>query len=597
VNIQLRGVKVDKVLSVNVGLPHNVEWNGRTVRTGIWKQPIEGKVTARRLNLDGDGQGDLAGHGGEHRAVMVYQADSYRYWENHLQRSGLKFGQFGENFTVDGLADDVVCIGDRFRIGSATFEVTQPRVTCYRLGIRMENPQMAALVVKHRRPGFYFRVIEEGEVSAGDEIVKLSDGPERITVAETSALLYLPDHTPDKLERALRIPALSPGWKSSLQALLSASLNGTQTGNAGLFASPSAPPSWLGFRRLKVVASTQESEDVRSFTLADEDGSSLPDPLPGQYIVVRLPRQPNTPVLMRNYSLSGPPGTGRYRISVKREPMGLASNYLHAHIRAGDILEASAPRGTFTLAAGAGPVVLLSAGVGITPVLAMLYASVAAEKIGPRDIWWIHGARDGVHHSFAGEVKDLIGSLKSVHSTVVYSRPSANDQRGRDYDADGHLDVALIERLGLPQDADFYLCGPTEFLDDMRSGLQRWGVATPRIHLEIFGAAPPLTPGVVGADHPSPHLPTGEAGIGPNVTFVRSGLSVPWNTRFQNLLELAEACDVPVKWSCRTGVCHNCESALVGGSVSYSPDPLDPPAAGNVLICCAMPTSEIELDL
>jgi ferredoxin-NADP reductase/MOSC domain-containing protein YiiM/ferredoxin len=597
VNIQLRGVKVDKVLSVNVGLPHNVEWNGRTVRTGIWKQPIEGKVTARRLNLDGDGQGDLAGHGGEHRAVMVYQADSYRYWENHLQRSGLTFGQFGENFTVDGLADDVVCIGDRFRIGSATFEVTQPRVTCYRLGIRMENPQMAALVVKHRRPGFYFRVIEEGEVSAGDEIVKLSDGPERITVAETSALLYLPDHAPDKLERALRIPALSPGWKSSLQALLSASLNGTQTGNAGLFASPSAPPSWLGFRRLKVVASTQESEDVRSFTLAAEDGSSLPDPLPGQYIVVRLPRQPNTPVLMRNYSLSGPPGTGRYRISVKREPMGLASNYLHAHIRAGDILEASAPRGTFTLAAGAGPVVLLSAGVGITPVLAMLYASVAAEKIGPRDIWWIHGARDGVHHSFAGEVKDLIGSLKSVHSTVVYSRPSANDQRGRDYDADGHLDVALIERLGLPQDADFYLCGPTEFLDDMRSGLQRWGVATPRIHLEIFGAAPPLTPGVVGADHPSPHLPTGEAGIGPNVTFVRSGLSVPWNTRFQNLLELAEACDVPVKWSCRTGVCHNCESALVGGSVSYSPDPLDPPAAGNVLICCAMPTSEIELDL
>ncbi len=588
---------MNKVLSVNVGLPRNVEWNGRTVRTAIWKQPVEGKVAARRLNLDGDGQADLAGHGGEYRAVMVYQTDSYHYWENHLQRSDFTFGQFGENFTVDGLADDEVCIGDRFRIGSAVFEVTQPRVTCYRLGLRMENAQMPALVVSHRRPGFYFRVIEEGDVSAGDEIVKISDGPEQITVAEISALLYLPDHSPDKLERALRIPALSPGWKNSLQALLSASRDGKQTGNAGLFGSPSAPLAWQGFRRLKVVASTQESEDVRSFTLAAEDGSRLPDALPGQYIVVKLPRQPNTPALMRNYSLSGPSGTGRYRIGVKREPKGLASNYLHAHIRAGDILEASAPRGTFTLAAGNGPVVLLSAGVGITPVLAMLHASVAAEKAAPRDIWWVHGARDRAHHSFANEVQGLVRSLPSVHSTVVYSRPGANDQRGRDYDADGHLDLALIERLGLPQAADFYLCGPAEFLEDMRSGLQRRGIANGRIHAEIFGAAPPLTPGVVGADHPSPHMPAGEAGTGPTVTFVRSGLSVPWNARFQNLLELAEACAVPAKWSCRTGVCHNCESALVGGDVSYSPDPLDPPAAGNVLICCATPSSDIELDL
>jgi ferredoxin-NADP reductase/MOSC domain-containing protein YiiM/ferredoxin len=588
---------VNKILSVNVGLPRNVEWNGRTVRTAIWKEPVTGKVTARRLNLDGDGQADLAGHGGEYRAVMVYQADSYRYWENHLQRSDFTFGQFGENFTVDGLADDEVCIGDRFRIGTATFEVTQPRVTCYRLGIRMENAQMPALVVSHRRPGFYFRVIEEGDVGAGDEIVKLSDGPERLTVAEISALLYLPDHAPEKLQRALRIPALSPGWKGSLQALLSASRDGTQTGNAGLFASPSVPPAWQGFRRLKVVSSEQESDDVRSFTLAAEDGSRLPDALPGQYIVVRLPRQKDAPVLMRNYSLSGPPGTGCYRIGVKREPNGLASNYLDAHIRAGDILDTSAPRGTFTLAAGTGPVVLLSAGVGITPVLAMLYASAATGNATPRDIWWIHGARDRAHHSFADEVQGLVRSMKSVHSTVVYSRPRANDQRGRDYDANGHLDVALLERLAVPSNADFYLCGPAGFLDDMRSGLQRWGVPAVRIHLEIFGTAAPLTPGVVGVDRPSPHLPAGEAGPGPTVTFVRSGLSVPWNARFQSLLELAEACAVPVKWSCRTGVCHNCESALVGGNVSYSPEPLDPPATGNVLICCATPASEIELDL
>src|ERR1700742_2436087 len=174
-----------RLLSVNVGLPRDVAWKGRTVHTGIWKDPVQGRCRVRRLNIDGDGQGDLHGHGGERRAVFVYQIDSYRYWESHLNRSDFVYGQFGENFTVEGLADTEVCIGDRFRIGNALFEVTQPRVTCYRLGIRMENPQMAALVVSHRRPGFYFRVIEEGEVDAGDEIVKLSDGPERLTVAET----------------------------------------------------------------------------------------------------------------------------------------------------------------------------------------------------------------------------------------------------------------------------------------------------------------------------------------------------------------------------------------------------------------------------
>ena len=173
---------------------------------------------ARHLNLDGDGQGDLAGHGGEHRAVMVYQLDSYRYWETQLQRQDLEYGQFGENLTVDGLADNEVCIGDRYRIGSALFEVTQPRVTCYRVGLRMNNPQMPTLLVAHKRPGFYFRVIEEGEIGAGDEITKVADGPERVTVAEIDGLLYLPGHSRDQLERALRIPSLSAGWRGSLRS-------------------------------------------------------------------------------------------------------------------------------------------------------------------------------------------------------------------------------------------------------------------------------------------------------------------------------------------------------------------------------------------
>ena len=209
-----------RLISVNVGLPREITWRGKTIRTGIWKSPVVGRVIVRKLNIDGDGQGDLAGHGGVNRAVMVYQLDSYRYWERQLSRHDFSYGQFGENFTVEGLPDAEVCIGDRYRIGTALFEVSQPRVTCYRLGIRMDEPQMAALVVAHHRPGFYLRVLEEGEVGAGDEIVKVAEGSERMNVAEIDGLLYLPNHASEQLERALRIRALSQGWQDSFQAML-----------------------------------------------------------------------------------------------------------------------------------------------------------------------------------------------------------------------------------------------------------------------------------------------------------------------------------------------------------------------------------------
>ena len=211
---------VGMIVSVNVGLPRDVAWQGRTVRTGVWKTPVTERIFARRLNLDGDGQGDLRGHGGEQRAIMVYQLDSYRYWAKYLGRPDLVAGNFGENLTVEGLADNKVCIGDRFRIGSAVVEVSQPRDTCYRVGIRLNHPEIAALLVAHHRPGFYFRVIQEGEIGAGDRIEKLSDGPERMTVAEIDALLYSAEHPLEALRRAVRIPALSKDWQGSMQALL-----------------------------------------------------------------------------------------------------------------------------------------------------------------------------------------------------------------------------------------------------------------------------------------------------------------------------------------------------------------------------------------
>src|SRR6266542_1607828 len=230
------------LLSVNVGVPQDLVWHGRTVHTAVWKRPVAGPRMVRRLNIDGDGQGDLAGHGGEHRAVFVYQIESYRYWQRQLGRDDFVHGQFGENFTVAGLADDQVRIGDRYQIGGALFEVTQPRVTCYRVGIRMGNP---------------------------------------------------------------RIPALPDGWKASFRALLDQPGSpGGPDGNAGL-APASPPPAWPGFRPLSVTAVQRETGSVVSVYLADPGGTAVPPAQPGQFLTLRLPAGPDAQPLVRSYSLSG----------------------------------------------------------------------------------------------------------------------------------------------------------------------------------------------------------------------------------------------------------------------------------------------------
>ena len=469
-----------RLLSVNVGLPRDVAWQGKTVHTGIWKAPIEGPRMVRRLNIDGDGQGDTAGHGGEQRAVYVYQRESYLFWQKHLGRSNLVPGQFGENFTVDGLADTDVCIGDRYRIGSALFEVTQPRVTCYRLGIRMEEPDMAALLVRHGRPGFYFRVIEEGDVEAGDDITPVADGPERMSVSEINALLYLPPHPRERLARALRIPALSRGWRHSFEALLAQQHDDrTAAGNAGLGPTASPPPAWHGFRPFRVSRKISESGTVTSLILDPTDQHPVAAALPGQFIVVRLGPSA-APAMTRSYSLSSRSDAASYRVSIKREAHGAASRYIADELRIGDVVEVGAPRGSFTLRQDARPIVLLSAGIGATPVLAMLQA-LAAEGA-TREVWWLHGTRNGREHAFAAEVRGLLAGLAHHRSHICYSAPDPGDRAGTDFDTAGHLDARLLQSLDVPRDADFYICGPAAFMTDLAVGLGALGVAPDHIY-------------------------------------------------------------------------------------------------------------------
>ena len=576
------------LLSVNVGLPKNVAWQGRTVYTGVWKHPVDGPAMVRRLNIDGDGQGDTNGHGGEQRAVLVYQIQSYRYWQEYFGRDDLGYGQFGENLTVDGLGDDEVCIGDRYRIGEAEFEVTQPRVTCYRVGLRLGEPELPALLVSHNRPGFYLRVITEGRVQAGDPIVKTRTGPGALSVTDIDALLYLPGRDPAQLRLALQIPALSPGWQGSFRELL------TAADGAGLAAPAGRTgPAWAGFRPLRVTKVVSETATVSSIYLTAPDGTPLPATQAGQYLTLRVTGA-GQPAPVRSYSLSSAPDSAVYRISVKHEPHGTVSSYLNRKLQPGAILDAAAPRGEFVLDAGPDPVLLISAGIGLTPVLAMLHELVAAHST--REVWWIHGARGPREHPLAAEAHALIYGLPHAHEHVFYSAATP-PERHRAHAMAGRLTKDKLAGLGVPASATAYVCGPASFMAAMQQALSAVGIDPARIHTELFGALPAINPGLTGQTQRPPHQPPGPAGTGPLVTFARSGISAPFAVSRRSVLELADAGDIPTRWGCRSGVCHTCTTPLLSGDVTYSPAPLEPPADEQVLICCAQPATDIILDM
>jgi ferredoxin-NADP reductase len=433
----------------------------------------------RRLNIDGDGQGDLGGHGGEQRAVLVYQMESYRHWAREFGRDDL-------------------------------------------------------------------------------------------SVADADALLYLPGRDPGQLRVAVGIPALSPGWQQSFRELLAAS------------PALDAGPAWAGFRPLRVRAVIGESTGVTSVYLADPDGSELPAARAGQYLTLRVPGA-GPPAPVRDYSLSSAPGAGEYRISVKREPHGIVSGYLNGALAPGTVLDVAAPRGDFVLDPGPGPVLLISAGIGVTPVLSMLHELAAARST--RDVWWIHAAREPREHPFAAEAHALLASWPRAREHVIYSA------------TEGRLGKDKLIALDVPVSATAYVCGPASFMADMREALAATGLPSSRIRTELFGARSSINPGLTGRAQRPPHQPPGPPGTGPLVTFARSGLSVPYASDGRTVLELAEACDVPTRWACRTGVCHTCTTPLLSGEVAYAPDPLEPPPDGEVLICCSRPRGDLVLDM
>lgn len=579
-----------KVLSVNVSLPREVTYKGKPVRTGIYKTPVGGRVRVSRLGLDGDGQADLVAHGGEARAALVYSFENYDFWAKSLARTDFSIGQFGENLTIDGMLDQHVCVGDRFRIGTALFEVTQPRVPCYKLAMKMGVEGFYSRLLQAGRPGFYVRVLEEGQIGAGDPIEQVESNRLGLTVLRASNLMYFDKDDLDGVRTALQIPALAPGWRRTFEERLAKSQVASHTREP--------------YRTLVAYRKVRESENITSFYFRSADEQPLAPFLPGQFLPLRLEIPGQYRSLLRTYSLSDSPDKDYYRLTIKREPAppdrpdaypGVASNYFHDHVEVGSRLQAKSPRGKFYLDPHRDePVVLLSAGVGLTPLISMLNAIVASGCRPP--VWFIHGSRNGRVHAFGEHVRRLARMNDNVHVHIRYSQPLDDDVEGRDYDDRGHVDAALVERLVPDASCHFYLCGPTPFMSALFRGLQDWGVEERRIHYEFFGPAAAIRDRSKLA---SPSQLDAVVGCGADniVTFARSHLDVNWNPSLESILDLAEASGLSPDYSCRSGVCHTCESKLLRGEVEYVIEPLDPPEEGSVLICCARPRGDIAVDI
>ncbi len=579
-----------RLLSVNVSLPKEIIHKGKKISSGIFKEPVKGRIKVNSLNLEGDGQADLLAHGGNFRAVYVYSYDNYAYWEKELNRDDFKYGQFGENFTVEGMSDDEIHVGDRFKIGSALFEVTQPRVPCYKLAIKMGEEGFYNQILSSGRLGFYFRVIEEGDVGAGDIIEKVSEDTQEMTINEVNSLLYFNKDDFNGIEKAIKIKALSPGWKTSFEDRLAKAELSEQIQDK--------------YITLTVSKKVPESKTITSFYLVSEGKEPLPSFLPGQFLPLKLDIPGQYKPVIRTYSISDSPNKDYYRLTIKREPAppnrpdlypGVSSNYFHDQVEPGTKLLAKAPRGKFFLdSKSENPVVLLSAGVGLTPLISMMNAVVDSGS--NREVWFIHGARNSAEHAMGDHIRKVAQRYDNVHVHVAYSKPLKENLVGRDYDSKGYVDVELLKKILPGNEACFYLCGPPPFMKSLFNGLLEWEVPEYHINYEFFGPASLLK------DRAKVSTPKREAEVVDcsseiEVEFSRSGVKTNWDPSFESILDLAEANGLSPDYSCRSGICHTCMCGLEDGEVEYVEEPLDPPEEGCVLICVSKPRKNIVVDI
>ncbi len=576
-----------KVISVNLGLPRTVQWKGKTVSTAIFKTPVSDRITLRLLNLDGDRQADLSVHGGRDKAVYAYPAEYYAYWHREFPDTALPWGMFGENLTTEGLREDGLQVGDRLRIGTAEVVVTQPRMPCFKLGLRFGRDDIVKRFLASGHTGFYFRVITEGEVQVGDPIVLVERTAGSVAVSEITRLYARDKDDLEGLRRIADVATLPGDWRDYFREQIDRVAARPQR-------RPAQTPSWAGFRSFTLREKVREGDNVSSFHFVPEDGRPLPSYLPGQYLTVRLYIPGVERPVVRSYSLSDTARTDHYRLTIKRiaqraeelrAASGLVSTYFHDQLAVGDRIEAKAPAGTFTVDVRQHdrPLVLIGGGIGLTPLLSMLNSIAAAES--PRETWLLYGVRDDREHIMRAHLESIARTHPNVHLHVFYSRP-AREIDGADIHI-GRIDLGAMQQLIPPKTYDFYVCGPPAMMDSVTRGLEAWGVPVDRVHTEAFGPAS-VRQAVRG--------PAAQPDCGVDVTFARSGVTAQWSRCESPLLELAEEHSVAIDFGCRAGSCGTCVTRVLSGAVRYLHQPNAPLEADEVLPCIAVPAEPLTLD-
>jgi len=360
-----------------------------------------------------------------------------------------------------------------------------------------------------------------------------------------------------------------------------------------------AKSAWNGIRKFKVARKVAECADTFSFYLRPHDGKPLPPFKPGQYLTFQLNIPSVTKPVIRCYSLSDCARSDYYRVTIKRcppppdtpHPPGVGSSFFCDAVKESDILDVKAPNGHFFLdLEKERPVVLISGGVGITPMVAM--ANALYEAKAGREVWFFFGARNRGEHMLKQEMDELATKYKSLRLHVCYSRPSGNDVQGKDYHHEGRVTVDLMKKLLPSNNYDFFLCGPGAFMESITDDLRAWGVPDEWVHFEAFGPA-----SVKRAASPAVKASLTQAPfIGMEVTFAKSGKKVWWDQAFSSLLELAEAKGVKIDAGCRAGNCGSCLVAIKSGNVDYLGGHGADAEAGSCLACICKPKGNVVLD-
>ncbi len=562
-----------KIRSLNVGEPKLVTYRGMSFRTGIFKKPVGEPLILTQTNFVGDGQADLSAHGGIDKAVYCYPVEHYDFWCRETGRPTLPMGQFGENVTTEGVLEAELRIGDVLRMGTAVLQVSEPRIPCYKLVMRMDaGSDFAARFLAANRTGFYCRVLQEGIVERLDAITLLSRDMSSPTVSEVITATQFAGRNPVELRRVVRARDISAKWRSRVRRMIDSEMRRRME--------TAAPPT----NSLRVAKIMPEATDVVSIWLRPNNGTPLLDSLPGQYLTIVWPDG-----LKRTYSLSAAHPAEGYRITVKLQRdahgvLGPGSARLAA-LKAGDSLAVERPRGNFHPDVDDdAPLVFAAAGIGVTPIMNMLER---VTRDGRRDVFAAFGMRRHGEHPLANELKGLVAERRRLAVKLAYSRHDGALLQGLPAPKHGRLTATDLLPYAAAPFAEVFLCGPGDFIRQMHDGLVEAGISPLSIRYESFGPSTLLPArGAVAADPAASFA----------VSFTRSHMEAVWSPASGTLLNLAEAAGVSPTFGCRSGSCGLCRTAISAGRVSYV-EPIDEPDAGYVLPCCAIPETDCRLDL